>query len=102
MRPINWRWLPIVAGLSLLRLPLWGQGSTADQFLAEGDRLAWLKNWQSAEPFFAKAETAFHEAGDKRNELYAKVSRLRGELPKLSLMATSQELADTGRSLPTG
>src|ERR1700741_3100735 len=95
MRPFNWRWLPIVAGFSLRGLPLWGQGSAAAQFLAEGDRLAWLKNWQSAEPFFARAETAFHEAGDKRNELYAKVSRLRGELPKLSLMETSQALADT-------
>jgi hypothetical protein len=39
------------------------------QLLAEGDRLAWLKNWQAAEPFFARAEAVFRENGDRRNEL---------------------------------
>jgi hypothetical protein len=81
MRPINWRWLPILAGLSLLRLPLWGQGSAAGQFLAEGDRLAWLKNWQSAEPFFAKAETAFHQAGDKRTSYTRKSAACEASFP---------------------
>src|SRR5580698_3856309 len=47
----------------------------AERLLADGDRLAWLKNWQAAEPFFEKAEILFRERGDKRNELYARISR---------------------------
>jgi CHAT domain-containing protein/tetratricopeptide (TPR) repeat protein len=57
--------------------------------LAEGDRLAWLKNWQAAEPFFEKAEAVFHKRGDRRNELYAQISRIRGELPRRGLFETS-------------
>ena len=54
--------------------------------LAEGDRLAWLKNWQAAEPFFEKAEALFQKRGDHRNELYAQISRIRGELPRRGLL----------------
>jgi CHAT domain-containing protein/tetratricopeptide (TPR) repeat protein len=57
--------------------------------LAEGDRLAWLKNWQAAEPFFEKAEAVFQKRGDHRNELYAQISRIRGELPRRGLLETS-------------
>ena len=61
----------------------------AKHLLAEGDRLAWLKNWQAAEPFFEKAEAVFRERGDRRNELYAQISRIRGELPRRGLFETS-------------
>ena len=65
------------------------QQDDAKHQLAEGDRLAWLKNWQAAEPFFAKAEALFREGGDRRNELYAQISRIRGELQKRGLFETS-------------
>ena len=65
------------------------QQDDARQLLAEGDRLAWLKNWQAAEPFFGKAEALFRESGDRRNELYAQISRIRGELQRRGLFETS-------------
>jgi hypothetical protein len=61
--------------------------------LAEADRLAWLKNWTKAEPFFAKAEKGFATAGDRRDALYAKVGRLRGELRSSSPHIISHEVA---------
>ena len=63
------------------------------RLLAEGDRIGWLKNWQKAEPFFARAEVLFREGGDRRNELYSRVSRIRGELQKRGLFETSTLLA---------
>src|SRR5687767_10816602 len=56
-----------------------------DELLREAERLAWLKNWTRAEPLYAKLEQHYRARGDVRNTLYAQVSRLRGQLPKLSL-----------------
>ena len=70
-----------------------GQSDDAERLLADGDKLAWLKNWQAAEPFFEKAEVLFRERGDKRNELYARISRMRGQLPSRGLFETSTYLA---------
>ena len=87
-------------GLLVVSVGFWEMASTAlgqqvdaQQLLAEGDRLAWLKNWQAAEPFFRKAEILFRERGDDRNELYARISRLRGQLPSRGLFETSTYLA---------
>jgi tetratricopeptide (TPR) repeat protein len=38
-----------------------------------------LGNWEAAGPIFARLEKRFHDSGDRRNELYAHVSRLRAE-----------------------
>ena len=76
-------------GFILSRIGLNAQQDDAKHLLAEGDRLAWLKNWQAAEPFFAKAEVLFHKRSDRRNELYAEISRIRGELPRRGLFETS-------------
>src|SRR5579872_6879056 len=70
-----------------------GQQGEAERLIAEGDKLAWLKNWQAAEPLFEKAEVLFRERGDKRNELYARISRMRGQLPSRGLFETSTYLA---------
>src|ERR1700726_364261 len=70
-----------------------GQSDDAERLLADGDRLAWLKNWQAAEPFFEKAEVLFRERGDKRNESYARISRMRGQLPSRVLFEISTYLA---------
>ena len=66
---------------------------TPETQLAEAERLAWVKNWTRAEPFFAAAEQGFQARGDKRNALFAQVGRLRGQLPKLPLAETSDTLA---------
>ena len=79
-----------------------GQQTTPDDpfaddpfaILEEADRLAWVKNWTRAEPLFARAEQLFTESGDERNALYARVGRLRGQLPRLSILETSNQLAE--------
>ena len=66
---------------------------TPEAQIAEAERLAWLKNWHRAEPFFAAAERGFQARGDKRNTLFAQIGRLRGQLPRLPLAETSDTLA---------
>ena len=65
-----------------------------DELLKEADRLAWIKNWTRAEPLFRAAGAGYHKRGDRRNELYAHIGRLRGELPSLPLLVVSNELGD--------
>ena len=48
-----------------------GQSDDAERLLADGDRLAWLKNWQAAEPFFEKAEVLFRERGEPKKYVVA-------------------------------
>ncbi len=69
-------------------------GRPASEYLAEADRLAGLRAWTRAERFFVHAERAFEEAGDSRNALYAKLGRIRGELPRRSVADVSQQLAE--------
>src|SRR5437899_12829944 len=61
--------------------------------LQEADRLAWLKNWTRAEPLFARAEQLFLDRGDQRNALYATVGKLRGQLSRMPIQQTSNNLA---------
>ena len=62
--------------------------------LQEADRLAWLKNWTRAEPLFTRAEQLFLDRGDQRNALYATVGKLRGQLSRLPIQQTSNQLAN--------
>lgn len=66
--------------------------------LREADRLAWMTNWTAATPVFARAEELARDAGDERNELYAKFGRLRGEMQVRPLPDVS---ADISRDLDT-
>lgn len=61
--------------------------------LAEAERLAWLRVWTRAEPLYAKAREEFATVGDKRNALYAEVSQLRGQLPRLAVADVSERLS---------
>jgi CHAT domain-containing protein len=61
--------------------------------IQEADRLAWLTDWYSAAPIYARAEKAALAAGDKRNALYAKFGRLRGEMQTSGLADLAQILA---------
>src|SRR5689334_22819327 len=69
---------------------------TADpqKLLADGERLAWLRAWTRAEPIFAEAERLFTATGDRRDALYARISRIRGELPRRPVQEVSQQLAE--------
>lgn len=70
------------------------QAQSPTEALAKADRLADLRAWTRAEPFFIEAEKGFTQTGDARNALLAKLGRIRGELPRRSIAEVSQELAD--------
>ena len=73
--------------------PAFAQGKDPHNLLAEADRLAWLRVWTRAEPLYAEAREAFARSGDRRNALYAEVSRLRGQLPTLPVPEVSERLS---------
>jgi CHAT domain-containing protein/tetratricopeptide (TPR) repeat protein len=62
------------------------------ELLAEANRLYWLNNGPKAAPLYAKAEKLFAAQGDSRNELYAKVGRLRSEAETMSFVELSRVL----------
>src|SRR3989441_4835642 len=70
-----------------------GQASGPANLLVEADRLAWLRVWTRAEPLYARAREEFATVGDKRNALYAEVSQLRGQLPRLAVPDVSERLS---------
>src|SRR5881628_3673161 len=76
----------------VLGFPAIAQESDPHKLLAEAERLAWLRAWTKAEPLFTAAERAFAAQGDERNAMYARVSALRGQLPRLPVAEVSEHL----------
>jgi CHAT domain-containing protein/tetratricopeptide (TPR) repeat protein len=71
------------------------QQSTDPQVLLHAaDHFYWLNNGPAATPLYARAEKVFSERGDARNELYAKVGRLRSEAETMSFVDLSRILND--------
>ena len=62
--------------------------------LQAAERLAWLRNWSSALPYYQQAEREFTASGNRRNALFAHISAIRGELQRLPLLETSELLAN--------
>jgi tetratricopeptide (TPR) repeat protein len=60
--------------------------------LALAERLAWLRNWSGAQPFYSEAQTKFETLGDRRNALFARISGIRADLQRRSLPETSDLL----------
>ncbi len=60
--------------------------------LAEANRLAWLFNSPRAGPLYVRAEELFKERGDTRNEIYARVGRIRAQSETMSWVDVSQML----------
>ena len=87
----------VVVGL-LLASPALAQEPDPQKLLAEADRLAWLRAWAKAEPLFAAAERAFAARSDKRNAMYARVSALRGQLPRLPVPECRPNWRTTSRT----
>jgi CHAT domain-containing protein len=94
--PGGWRrcLLVVLAGAQISATLLLADDTDLEKTLAEAERLAWLKNWTRAEPLFAEAERLFAARGDRRNELYCRISKLRGQLPHLANMDVSRVLGD--------
>ena len=60
--------------------------------LTAADRLYFLNNGPAAAPLYARAEKLFSERGDARNELHAKVGRLRSKAETMSFVDLSRFL----------
>jgi len=60
--------------------------------LGTADHFYWLNNGPAAVPLYARAEKLFSERGDARNELHAKVGRLRSEAETMSFVDLSRFL----------
>lgn len=57
--------------------------------LAEANHFAFMSNSYRAAPLYARAEEMFRDRGDKRDELYAKIGRLRAEAETMSFVKLS-------------
>lgn len=62
--------------------------------LAEANRLAWFFNWPRAEPFYERTEELFKEKSDTRNEIYARVGRIRAQAETMSWPDVSRMIGD--------
>src|SRR5713101_2279087 len=60
--------------------------------LIEANRLAWLFNSPKSEPLYIRAEELFKERGDTRNEIYARVGRIRAQAETMSWVDVSKIL----------
>jgi CHAT domain-containing protein len=60
--------------------------------LSEADHFYWLNNGPAAAPLYARAEKLFSQQGDARNEIHAKVGRLRSEAETMSFVDLSHFL----------
>ena len=58
--------------------------------MGEANRLAWLFNWPKAEPLYVRAEQLFKAKGDTRNEIYARIGRIRAQSETMSYVDVSQ------------
>ena len=67
--------------------------TNAAAVLAEANRLAWLSNWAKAEPLYASAEGLYQRAGDRRNEVYARVGRILAETEHIRYVDASEMLS---------
>jgi CHAT domain-containing protein/TPR repeat protein len=61
--------------------------------LDEANRLAWLSNWPKAGPLYQSAEQLFRERGDRRNEIFARIGRIRSQSETSSPVEVSEMLA---------
>jgi len=64
--------------------------TSPDLLLGEANRLAWLFNWPKAEPLYVRAEQLFKAKGDTRNEVYARIGRIRAQSETMSYVDVSQ------------
>ncbi len=60
--------------------------------LRSAERLAWLRNWTAARPFYAEAERQFEAGADARSALFARISLIRANADAAPYFETSQYL----------
>jgi hypothetical protein len=93
------RAVPINASVGLLVLGILGltclYGQTGTDLLVQADHLADQGNWSKARPIYANAEAEFQRLGDRRNELFAKLGRLHGDVQAGSYRTAREEVVRT-------
>jgi len=87
--------LLLAACRALLRPPLRTFPNRDARELAHADDLSKLGNWDAAGPIYASLERIFKNRSDRRNEIYAHVSRFGLEEESSDLQKVSQELRAT-------
>ena len=70
------------------------QSTDPQALLRMADHFYWLSNGPAAGPLYARAETLFSDQRDTRNELHAKVGRLRSEAETMSFVDLSRILSE--------
>jgi len=68
------------------------QSTDPQALLSSANHFYWLNNGPAATPLYARAEKLFSGRGDARNELYAKIGRLRSEAETMSFVDLSRFL----------
>jgi CHAT domain-containing protein len=68
------------------------QSTDPQALLATANHFYWLNNGPAAGPLFARAEKLFAAESDSRNELYARVGRLRSQAETMSFVDLSRVL----------
>jgi CHAT domain-containing protein len=79
--------------LLILAVPPIIRGAQQPDGLHEADRLAWLTNWYGALPIYVAVEEGAIKAGNRRDAMYGKFGRLRGQMQTLSLPDISEQIA---------
>ena len=68
--------------------------SDPQTLLVVADHLYWLNNGPAAGPLYEKAEKLFSDKADARNELHAKIGRLRSNAETMSFVDLSRFLGE--------
>ena len=90
-RTIRCGWFAGVVLIGLLS-PTGLRAQTADETRRRAERFGEQGDWYSAGALYAQAEAEYRQAGDLRNELYAKFGRLRREVAAGSYRAVRAEV----------
>src|SRR5689334_15775205 len=81
----------IIVGLSSCAPAMAEDNST--KVLSRAEHLAWRGNWPRAGPLFEQAEKEFSQAGDTRNQLQARLGRIRSQMQNATCQVLSGLLA---------
>lgn len=68
--------------------------TNAPLVLDAADHFYWLNNGPAAAPLYARAEKLFSQNGEKRNELHARIGRLRSDAGSISFVDLSRYLGE--------
>jgi CHAT domain-containing protein len=81
----------VIAICGFVVIPVRSRAQSPTDLLAQADRIADQGNWRAAAPLYARAEAAFHNSGDLRNEIHAKIGLLHRDEEEGSYRAVRAE-----------